>query len=69
MNTGQLARDLVMVMNGGGINGMQIQHAINNVHSVMRASGVSQTGIQSVTSALMMVARGGNLNNGMAQLN
>jgi len=60
MNTGQLARDLAVVMNGNGMNVMQIQHAIGNAQSVLHSSGVSQPGIQSVTHGLMMVASWGN---------
>lgn len=67
MNTGQLARDLAVVMNGNGMNMMQIQQAIGNAQSVMHSSGVSQPGIQSVTQGLRMVASRGNLASPLAQ--
>jgi hypothetical protein len=67
MNTGQLARDLAVVMNGNGMNMMQIQQAIGNAQSVMHSSGVSQPGIQSVTQGLRLVASRGNLASPLAQ--
>jgi len=67
MNTGQLARDLAVVMNGNGMNMMQIQHSIGNAQSIMRTSGVSQPGIQSVTHGLRMVASWGNPASPLAQ--
>jgi hypothetical protein len=68
MNTGQLARDLAVVMNGSGMNMMQIQHSVGNAQSIMRASGVSQPGIQSVTQGLRMVASWGNPASPLAQM-
>jgi hypothetical protein len=68
MNTGQLARDLALVMNGNGMNMMQIQQAIGNAQSVMHSSGVSQRGIQSVTHGLRMVASWGNPASPLAQV-
>jgi len=68
LNTGQLARNLAVVMNGNGMNMMQIQHAIGNAQAVMHTSGVSQPGIQSVTHGLRMVASWGNPASPLAQI-
>jgi len=68
MNTGQLARDLALVMNGNGMNIMQIQNAIGNAQSVLHSSGVSQPGIQAVTHGLRMVGSWGNPASPLAQI-
>jgi hypothetical protein len=61
MNTGQLARDLMIAMNGSGQNGGQVQNAISSANSVLNVSGVNQQGIQRIGNDMMMVASwGGN---------
>jgi len=68
MNTGQLARDLAVVMNGRGHNTSQIHQAIGSAESIMNQSGVAGPGIQAIASDLRMVASAGNLMNGMARI-
>ena len=60
MNTGQLARDLMVVMNGSGNNVSQIQSAIGSAHSLLNMSGVHQQGIQTIVNDMGMVATWGN---------
>jgi hypothetical protein len=60
MNTGQLARDLMVVMNGSGNNMSQVQSAIGSAHSVLNMSGVHQQGIQTIVNDMGMVATWGN---------
>jgi hypothetical protein len=66
LNTGQLARDLAVVMNGNGMSLMQIQQSIGSAQGVLHSSGVSQPGVQSVTEGLRMVASWGNPSNPLA---
>ena len=65
MNTGQLAQDLMSVMNSGGQNMFQMQNAIASAQGIMSGSGVPQQGVQRVSSDLMMVGSWGNGGNGM----
>ncbi len=67
MNTGQLARDLAVVMNGGREYSMQVQSAIGRAHSALRHAGVPNQGVQTLISDMMGVASVGNMmNNAMA---
>ena len=59
-NSGQLARNLMVVMNGGGQNPTQIQSAIGGAHSLLNMSGVNAQGIQTIVNDMGMVATGGN---------
>jgi hypothetical protein len=67
-NSGQLARELMVVMNGGGHNMMQVQNAIGSAHSVLNVSGVNQQGIQKIVNDMTMVASWGNGANALTQL-
>jgi hypothetical protein len=67
LNTGQLARDLMIAMNASGQNLGQVQHAVNSAHSVLDMSGVNQQGVQRIGTDMMMVASGGNLANPIVQ--
>ena len=60
MNSGQLARDLMVVMNGSGHNMSQIESAIGSAHSVLNMSGVNAMGIQTIVNNMGMVATWGN---------
>ena len=56
MNTGELAQHLMVVMNGGGQNMIQVQNSITGAQGIMSMSGVPQQGIQKISSDLMMVS-------------
>jgi hypothetical protein len=60
MNTGQLARDLAVVMNAPGHNIVQIHQSIGSAQSIMNESGVAHPGIQTISSDLRTVASAGN---------
>jgi hypothetical protein len=60
INSGQLARDLMVVMNGSGHNMSQVQSAIGSAHSVLNMSGVHGQGIQTIVNDMGMVATWGN---------
>jgi hypothetical protein len=60
MNSGQLARDLMVVMNGSGQNAGQLQSAIGSAHSVLNMSGVHAQGTQTIVNDMGMVATWGN---------
>jgi hypothetical protein len=59
-NSGQLARDLMVVMNGSGENMAQLESAIGSAHSVLNMSGVHAQGIQTIVNDMGMVATWGN---------
>jgi hypothetical protein len=60
MNTGQLAHDLMIVMNGSGQNMTQIHSAIGSAQSLLNISGVHQQGVQTIVNDMGMVATWGN---------
>ncbi len=60
INSGQLARDLMVVMNGSGHNISQIQSAVGSAHSVLNMSGVNARGTQTIVNDMGMVATWGN---------
>jgi hypothetical protein len=66
-NSGQLARDLMVVMNGSGQNITQVQNAIGSAHSILNISGVNQQGIQTLVNDMTMVASRGNGANALTQ--
>jgi hypothetical protein len=59
-NSGQLARDLMVVMNGSGNNMSQVESAIGSAHSLLNMSGVHAQGIQTIVNDMGMVATWGN---------
>jgi hypothetical protein len=65
MNTGQLAQNLMAVMNAGGQNMFQMQNAVAEAQGIMSMSGVPQQGLQRISSDLIMVGSWGNRGNGM----
>ena len=60
INSGQLARDLMVVMNGSGTTCAQVQSAMGSAHSVLNMSGVHAQGIQTIVNDMGMVATWGN---------
>jgi hypothetical protein len=60
MNTGQLAHDLMIVMNGSGQNMTQIHSAIGSAQSLLNISGVHQQGVLTIVNDMGMVATWGN---------
>ena len=60
INSGQLARDLMVVMNGSGQNAGQVQSAIGSAHSLLNMSGVHAQGTQTIVNDMGMVATWGN---------
>ena len=60
LNSSQLARDLMIVMNGNGANMGQVESAIGSAHSVLNMSGVHVQGIQTIVNDMGMVATWGN---------
>jgi hypothetical protein len=66
MNTGQLARDLMVAMNGSGQNMSQLQRAMSSAHSILSTSGVNPQGVQKIGTDMMMVASWGNMANPVA---
>jgi hypothetical protein len=67
-NSGQLARDLMVAMNGSGHNMSQIQSAIGSAHSLLNMSGVNRQGIQKIVTDMTMVASWGDGGNALTQL-
>jgi hypothetical protein len=55
LNTGQLARDLELVMNANRAGGPQVWQAIQSAQAVLQTSGVSPPGIRTITSDLRSV--------------
>jgi hypothetical protein len=55
LNTEQLALDLEVVMNGGRVTPTRVSHAISSAGSILRSSGVPQSGVQAVISDLKSI--------------
>lgn len=58
LNTGQIARDLEVIMNAGRVSPVQIQDAISSVRHQLWHSGVSDRGILLIASDLRLLASG-----------
>jgi hypothetical protein len=55
LNTERLALDLETVMNGSRLNAGQVNRAINSAQSILRSSGLTQLGLQAVSTDMRSV--------------